>query len=399
VRRIIILLAVLLGAPEAEAELVPRTPRCLETMSCIDPATWRSDPPPPMSIAASAAPAPEVCVKDILGNLEFADVPVCEAFASGTAGTPRQRAIAWLNLGHMYYYTKDRSGGVRKHAFAAWDEAIAADPTFAAPHVAKGSALGWSDDKPRAIPFFQKSLEIEPDNWHALLGLAKVLADDGKTDDALALAARAVAIAPDHGIAHQIHATVLEQAGRIEEARVEYRKATIGYRRMPRRLPGLMQEAPAWWALANFEDGQHRPQQAIDAISHELGRAFEGNIDGYTYAYRAKLYEVLGVPAKAAEDYEHAARLLDPANEQSELYKSRAAMLRAALGDGAAAGEVFRDIIRTGKLQAILRIQVFLRNQGFDEVVIDGKPGPALDKALDRCLTQKSCAGAPGEPI
>jgi hypothetical protein len=90
---------------------------------------------------------------------------------------------------------------------------------------------------------------------------------------------------------------------------------------------------------------------------------------------------------------------MGPGYRFAERYLSRAAMLRATAGKGDDARDTFRNILRSGKIQAILRIQVFLRNNGFDEVKIDGKPSAALDMALDQCLRNKDCVSGLGQPI
>lgn len=406
--RILVLAALMLtaasGSASANAEFRPGLPgthlTCGVAMSCSDPRTWHSEAPLRMSIAAGPE-APSACVKDILGDLRTEDVPVCESFAADHAGTARQRAIAYLNLGHFYFYRED---GMRfdmpTHAFATWDKAIATDPSFGEPFVAKAEVLRYKGDKTGALTLFNKALSLEPGNWRAILGLARLQAQDRNWDEAIRLAAAAVRLAPGHGVAHQIYAGILEDAGRIEDARREYNKATIDYDPgVFHRLPGVMQETPPWKALAAFEVRQNRPQQAIDAISKLIGDGPESEFDGYEiYSFRAKQYEALGDIDKAVADYEHAARLLT-GTEDAESFRARAAMLRATLGNTAEAGDTFREIIHTGKLRSILRIQVFLRNQGFDEVAIDGKPGPALERALERCLSDKTCSVALGQPI
>ena len=113
---------------------------------------------------------------------------------------------------------------------------------------------------------------------------------------------------------------------------------------------------------------------------------------------RAEINERSGRAADAANDYEKAVSMLDPGYERIDDFRARIAVLRASVGNSAA-GTAFRDLLRSGKLQSILRVQVFLNNRGFDDVTIDGKPSAALEKALERCLSNSECRESMGRSI
>ena len=368
---------------------------CPPNMSCPEHGLPHSESPLLVRVKADV---PAVCVKDIMGGLNGPDVAVCEVFVAGTAGTARERAAAYINLGHAYRWTKD-DFRKPKSALAAWDKAISEDSSFAEPHVLKGDVAAEGEDKQLALPFYEKAQSIDPGNWRAVMGPAKIHMKLGQVNEAVALAKKAVEIAPNVGVAHQIYGNILKRAERLDEALAEYRKATIGYDRTKRRLPGVMQEGEPWGAVAHVEMRLGRPSRAAEAISRQIDGLPDRAITPDDLIERAGYYEAAGRSGEAAADYDRAVALFGPGYEQADEYRTRAAMLRATAGNGQEAKGAFRDLLRSGKLQTILRIQVFLRNNGFSEVTIDGKTSAELEMALERCLNDKDCSEALGQPI
>ena len=392
------LLAFVLSAASADAKLAVGKHTCPATMSCIEMVLAQSAIPQPMSPAPDAQ-VPEVCVKDVMGNLEQEDMPVCEAFIDGGAGTPRQRATALINLGHAY----TRMPGTMlkpEVAMAAWDKAMAEDPSSAEPHAIKGDVAARKRNIEEAIAEFDRALALDPKHWRALMGKAHMFMKRDQTFEAVQLGYAALRNAEDVAVAHQLYGGLLEKVGKLTEALVEYRIATVGYdRNVFRRLPGLWQEGSPWSDVARLEMRLGHPASAIDAISHEIDGRRTQNISPDLLVQRGEYYEALGRLTDAANDYEKAMSGYGANIFDAEEYRARIAMLRAQAGNGEAARTTFHDLLRSGKLQSILRVQVFLKNSGFDDIEINGKVSPALEKALDRCLSEPDCSVSIGQSI
>lgn len=347
--------------------------------------------------AAMAEERSSICYANIMGDLDRPTVATCEAFVMGDAGMPRERAMAYVNLGHAY---RTRPGQFRNPVLSleAWDKAIAEDQGYAEPHVLKGEVAARSQNLEEALKHYDAALALEPDHWRALMGKARVFMQRGQSDEALALGKAAMDSASSVGVAHQIYGSLLEAAGRVDDALDHYRIATVGFDRNTRRLPGIMQEAPPWNAIADAELRLGNTTFAIEAISHMIDGLDDGEISPPSLIFRAQLYEAAGRAGDAAKDYERAVNLYGPGFVGADEYRAKAAMLRASAGDATAARDTFRDLIRSGKLKSILRIQVFLKNNGYD-IDIDGTVSPSLERALEQCLSDSDCSATMGQAI
>jgi tetratricopeptide (TPR) repeat protein len=87
--------------------------------------------------------------------------------------------------------------------------------------VDRGLALGaaLADSASEAEPFLVRAIELAPTRPEPLLGLARLYANLGRTDDAIDYAERAAKLAPNHPAAAYIQASALERAYRHAAAR------------------------------------------------------------------------------------------------------------------------------------------------------------------------------------
>lgn len=393
--------AALLGFGSATAATAPfgfKKTRCSPQSSCIGNQPAQSFASAQMSIKPDPQ-IPAICISLAMGVLKREDATLCEAFIASRMGTPRQRATALVNLGHWQTATMPQEIINPVMSFETWDRAIAEDPTFAEPHVAKGGSAALRDRHEEAIANYDRGLTLDQRHWRAMFGKASVLMSRGQIADALVLGRDAADVAPGMSLAHQYHAGLLVAAKDLEGAAAAYRKAGKAYLGERRRAPGLMQEPSPWGELARLETRLGRFERALDAIDHEIAGKPEHNVGAEIFLQRAEINEKAGRANDAADDYEKAIALFGPGFKLSDEFRARVAMLRASGGNGEAARASFRDLIRSGKLQSILRVQVFLNNRGFDDVAIDGKPSAALERVLERCLADSDCSESMGRSI
>jgi len=61
------------------------------------------------------------------------------------------------------------------------------------------------------------------------------------------------------------------------------------------------------------------------------------------------------------------------------------------VGRAADASRDLDAIVTTGGKRALLRMQVYLRKNGFSDLVIDGQRSAAFDSALQICFINQAC--------
>lgn len=99
----------------------------------------------------------------------------------------------------------------------------------------KGEACRFSERYDKAIVFFRKSMEIEPDSIHGLLAIAWCFKRCDRLDDAIEAMQVAIEFAPDQAICHYNLACYFALAGRTSNA-IEYLTQAFELR------PGFRQE-------------------------------------------------------------------------------------------------------------------------------------------------------------
>jgi tetratricopeptide (TPR) repeat protein len=222
-------------------------------------------------------------------------------------------------------------------AVGAIDQAVVPAMTASdlAPHSAEfalhaGHLLLCASRHQEAAAYLGHALSIEPQNSRALRELSVTALALGNDSDALELAARAAALAPDDGNAAVHAAELLQRSGRPDDAAVLLRGAAERVTDDPQLLR----------VLSAVEMVRERFAAALDAIDRAIGLA----PDETEYRlHRAHLLLQLGDFDSAADAIEGAAAL-DPANPdvkraQLTLCLAEGRLIRAT----ALAGELLRD--------------------------------------------------------
>jgi len=88
-----------------------------------------------------------------------------------------------------------------------------------------GMILDLRGENDKALIYYQKALQVEPENTETLSNIASALAEQGKFDEALVYFNRALQVNPDHPAAHYNLAHMLKKSGRPNEAVSHYYSA------------------------------------------------------------------------------------------------------------------------------------------------------------------------------
>jgi tetratricopeptide (TPR) repeat protein len=244
------------------------------------------------------------------------------------------------------------------------------------------------------------SLRKFDEAWRVYTGRANAIFNTfraGKSPAALAAAEKAVAIKPDEPLVRMVYGRMLQINGRYEEAAKQYEAANGKYDPALDISLELMREPHPLESLADVYGKMGKPAVAAQTLSKYIDSIPEANRYYRHYQERGEYYEQAGIYAMAAEDFGEAAARA-PAEYAEEIMAKRA-MLLAKAGSTPSAGEELRSVLARGSLKPILKVQVFLRSQGYTDVTINGRYDGATKRALDACLLDKACAPGVGQAI
>ena len=378
---------------------------CGEKISCA---------PRPTNMSAVVAEGPKISLAVLGADFALSDctkaffkrpieetIHLCEGFLNSGKGTVRDRATAMFTLGHAYTRTRDAfaNGGNANESksIQIWKKAVVLDPTYIEPLISIGNNLGISGDNEGAQAAFDEANRIDPKDWRVYTGRANAYFYAHSASAALAAAEQAVAIKSDEPVVRMAHGRMLLMNERYEEAAKEYASAAIGYKSSMLASMELLQDEHPLLSLADIYKKMGKPALAAGTLSKYIDSLPPSVGNYFLYQNRAEYYELAGIYGKAADDLKEAALRAPP--ELAEEFAARRAMLLAMAGAKSEAGEELRSVLARGNLKSTLKIQVFLRNQGYTDVTINGHYDEPTKRALDTCLLDKACAPGVGQAI
>lgn len=155
--------------------------------------------------------------------------------------------------------------------------AVQASPSDAACQSTCGNILAIQHKYQEAIPFFEKSLALQPDNPHAALGLANALNGSNQPTRALEIIAPAARAHPEDVSLPSTLGTTLQLLGRPEEAFAAFRQMTT-------RFPAFVTGHTALAFSSNFAPGISR--EDVLAIHRAYGEGLSRTMPTPSRAFR-----------------------------------------------------------------------------------------------------------------
>jgi tetratricopeptide (TPR) repeat protein len=376
---------------------------CGETMSCVSDVNKTSvvaGGPKISAIPASVDPLYASCVQSSVYRRPDDIVESCERFLTARIGTVRQRAMAMFVLGHSYTRTLNSyvvgQDPNDSKTVKLWQQAAELDPQFVEPHISIGNYLGYSGAGEQAQIAFDKASKINPMDWRIYTGRANAYFNARKFSEALAAAEKSFALAPEQPTVRLVLGRMFASNKRYEEAAKQFEVASINYVEHHDPLILFIEPHPLQ-SLADVYHKMGKPALAAETISKYIEK-LEPMAQYYMYyQIRAGYYESAEMYERAADDLKEAAKRA-PTEFSADLI-ARHAMMLARSGSKIEAGSELRNILARGNLKSILKVQVFLRNQGYDDVAINGKYDELTSRALDACLLDDKCAPGVGQAI
>jgi tetratricopeptide (TPR) repeat protein len=394
--------------PDSNLSIFRSEDHCGDRMSCMTETPKMSiivADAPKMSLASPTDdPGLSDCTGQFMSRHIKETIKICEGYLDKNTGTVRDRATAMYVLGQAY----SRSGEAFTHdgkvsetrPIQLWKKAAKLDPTYIEPFLSMGNLFGLSTENDQAEAAFGSAQNIDPKDWRVYTGRANAIFNTHrgiKSRAALAAAEKAAAIKPDEPMVRMVYGRMLQLNYRYEEAAKQYEAAVGKYDPTKDTSLELMREPDPLQSLAYVYNKMGKPALAAVTLSKYMDSIPVANCDYSIFQERAEYYELAGNLAKAAADFKEASLRAPP--EYSTDLKAKQAMLLARAGAKSEAGEEIRSVLARGSLRPTLKVQVFLRNQGYDEVTINGKYDAATKRALDACLLDKECAPGIGQAI
>lgn len=168
-------------------------------------------------------------------------------------------------------------GDATDEAIAALNKAQAADPTFAGTEELLGRLYARQKKYPEAEAAFHKELdnatapvEVRSDAW---LGLAQVLNDQSKTDDAVAAYKKVIELSPSKPAAYIELSSLYSKTGKPEDAKAVLEQAKAAGASNP---VAVLNVGVSYFNKKNYADAEAMFRQVIDggAPNDDLGMAY-----------------------------------------------------------------------------------------------------------------------------
>jgi tetratricopeptide (TPR) repeat protein len=288
------------------------------------------------------------------------------------AKTHLQRAVALIGLGR------------EEAASAAVNEALKADPRYVDALVFRvrlSMSLMMADAMDRDL---NAGLLVAPDNPFLLATRADITLVNGDAAGAMRDISAALKQQPDDTDMLRIRARVYMAIDQLDDAKND--------------LDRVLQLDPAERRALLLRSQLHLRRGEFDlAVADASAMLDKGRYDPSALETRALAYAALGRNAESVDDL---TMVLGKPGEvtaaspvfahQGRLFVQRAILL-VRLGRSEEANRDLDMIVKAGGKRSLLRMQVYLRKNGFKEVSIDGQRSAPFDSALEMCFINQAC--------
>jgi Tfp pilus assembly protein PilF len=340
-------------------------------------------------IAMAAAPAmaadpqqPEAGLIQMLNTpcllAKYGQGQQCQLPALPDGADATQQAAVRVSRAQFYIDTEDL-----RTAFLEADEALKLNPADVdIRHLVARLAMSIGDNN-RAEREIKIALQQRPDDANLQATNAARLLDT-RYDEALREFDQILSTHPDHRFSRESRAGLLLTLGRAREAVADLDILLASDHRDAKLL--------AQRGMANLAAGN--PQQAVADITEAL-KDIPGGY--YLLIERAAANEILGDDEAALRDYD---TLLGPIGGQpnyaiggNELAKFRMqrALVSVRLKRFSDAAAEAIAALNVGGRRSLLKAQIFLRQNGFPEIPLDGQSSENLRTAMQACMGLNSC--------
>jgi tetratricopeptide (TPR) repeat protein len=304
----------------------------------------------------------------------------CQVPALPEGTDAAQQAAVRVSRAQFYIDTEDL-----RSAILEADEALKLNPADVdIRHLVARLAMSIGDDS-RAEREIKIALQQRPDDANLLAtNAARLLGPRRDQAEALREFDQVLSTHPDHRFSRESRARLLLELGRPREAVADFDVLLSG----DHRDANLLELR----GRANLAGGN--PRQAVADLTEAL-KERPGTY--YLLIDRAAANEILGDDSAALSDYD---TLLGPiggqpnyaiGGDQLAKYRMQRALVSVRLKRFADASAEAINALNVGGRHSLLKAQVFLRQNGFPEIPLDGQSSEELRKAMQACMGLNSC--------
>jgi tetratricopeptide (TPR) repeat protein len=328
------------------------------------------------------------------GGFSMHMVESCQKVVEKRIGTARQQATTYVNLGINYKDTGGQEG--EQQAFDAWTSAMRTDPTYAQPYIQFAESMLKKHNYAAAVSLLDEAEKREPELWQIAAGKASAFLATGNTDAAMRYIKKTMRLSNDQPAAYYAAASTLEKAGQTEEAVAAYEIAGKDFDEENPMQVGLWQPMNPWAKIAFLRAGNAQYTEALDACNKAVDGVSGHRGSIWQKKIRAEILQALGRYKEAAADYDALADAYGlQLKDQNEELQFLAAIMKVKSGEPGAARSQFQNLLQQSTKRTVLKIQVFLRNNGFSNVKINGEVNDELVTAIDKCTMSQKCDNKP----
>lgn len=323
----------------------------------------------------ASAPCPVDPPSFVSPEASRAALPKCAAFVAAQPPGSSALAAALGKQGLLQFIAGDFGARDQDLARATLDMALAIDPDDLTALLSKVMFLQMLEGTSAARADIEHLNTLYPDDPRVRIYHAQLVADAGTPEQAVTAYDSALEVASDNAMLHQSRAERLAALGRTPEALSEL-DLTIDAR--PSDAYSLFERAKLHFArgdakaaLVDAENARTNgyPVREVTSLIVQANLVL-GNLD-------QALTEITQLE-------------LDPLHEDPVLTFYRFAILYRL--DRMKEAEDALAAFARARPEYILRVQVFLRNMGFEAVQISGTPDEATQQQLVACLLKGACS-------
>lgn len=269
------------------------------------------------------------------------------------------------------------------------DQVLAAKPTSAKGLLLKGDLVRRTQGLEPSLTYFNRAIEVDPNNIEALLERAATLGDMKRDDQARADLKRINGLIPDHPLALYLEAVIETRAGSYEKARalMTRTKGTLSNYTPALMLQGMLAYQANDTAQAADYFGKvvgASPQSALARKLYAAAQLRGNDVRGAIATLKpiidagaadGRVYALYGAAFARQGDMEQAQKYLQQAVEvapQAGELKTQLAMTQLLQGNADAAEDELMDVLKTDNksLQALMVLSlVQLRDKQFDKAI------------------------------
>jgi tetratricopeptide (TPR) repeat protein len=382
--------------------VLPETGACAATMSCPGVGRQSSIIVSPQSARQSQVSGIRSCVDWFFLRSAEATAKDCERSLARGNGTARERATAMLTLGHAYARISAYNDFSRPPddtiVIQTWRKALHADPDFVDPLIAIANFYCAFGDGEKALSALDLAESIAPSDWRIHARRVFAYREMRIPHGALRAAEKAMALNPNAADVRSAYGKALLINERLPEAAMQYAIAARLLDRATQRPRDVVRDVHVLEELANIYSEMDKPVLAAKVYTRFMDMTHASGLRTHMLSQRAGYFERAGELRLAAQDLEEAAKTAYPKEMAADLLARRLILLSRS-DEKAEATLDLRALLERGDLKATLKTQVFLRNQGYDEVSINGAYDASTQRALDDCLSRDNCKRAAGRAI